>query len=249
MRWGRLRALNHRGRAIPISLGLLVASFATAGFLWVAPTRHVGSGGWIVAAGSGLVFAAGLVDDLTPGGPRGVRSHLRALAAFHVTTGLLKLIIVVAVSLVVVAALPRRPVPVTLAGVVAMAACTNVWNGLDVLPGRALKAFAPAVVGLLAASPPLALVPTLPGVAAGALVAFPFDLRERAMLGDGGSNLLGFTVGVGSYVMLPGWGVAVVAALGVALNVLADTISLSRAIDAAAPIRWLDRVGRIPADR
>jgi UDP-GlcNAc:undecaprenyl-phosphate GlcNAc-1-phosphate transferase len=65
------------------------------------------------------------------------------------------------------------------------------------------------------------------------------------MLGDGGANLLGFTVGVGAYHVLPGWAVEVVAVIAVALNVLADTVTLSRAIDAYPPVRWVDRLGRI----
>jgi UDP-GlcNAc:undecaprenyl-phosphate GlcNAc-1-phosphate transferase len=81
-------------------------------------------------------------------------------------------------------------------------------------------------------------------VVAAALV-LPLDLRERAMLGDGGANLLGFTVGLGAYLVLPGWAVEVVAVLAVALNVLGDTVSLSRAIDVVPPLRWFDHLGRV----
>jgi len=66
------------------------------------------------------------------------------------------------------------------------------------------------------------------------------------MLGDGGANLLGAAAGLGLYLVLPGWGVVVAAALAVALNVTAETITLSRTIDAVAPLRWVDRLGRRP---
>jgi hypothetical protein len=39
----------------------------------------------------------------------------------------------------------------------------------------------------------------------------PFDLRESAMLGDGGANLLGFAAGIALYGALPDPWVAVAA--------------------------------------
>lgn len=248
MKWGRLVAENHRGRPVPVTLGLLLAAGGVIGTVIVAAGRHISPGGWVAVGGSLLVAGAGLVDDLTPGGPRGLRGHLRALGSFHVTTGVVKLVVVSAVSLVVVSALPSRPLPVLLAGAVAIAACANLWNGLDVVPGRALKVFLPAAGAIWLAGPALGLAPFFPGVVVAAALALPFDLRERAMLGDGGANLLGFTVGLGAYLVLPGWAVEVLAVLAVALNVLADTVTLSRAIDAVPPLRWFDRLGRVESD-
>ncbi len=248
MKWGRLTAENHRGRPVPVALGLVLVAGGVISTVIVAAGRHVGRGGWVAAGGAFLVVAAGLVDDLNPGGPRGLRGHLRALASFHVTTGVVKFVVVSAVSLVVVSALPSRPLPVLLAGAVAIAACANLWNGLDVVPGRALKVFLPAAGAIWLAGPALGLAPFFPGVVVAAALALPFDLRERAMLGDGGANLLGFTAGLGAYLVLPGWAVEVVAALAVALNVLADTVTLSRAIDAVPPLRWFDRLGRVASE-
>jgi hypothetical protein len=37
--------------------------------------------------------------------------------------------------------------------------------------------------------------------------------------------------------------VVAAAATGVGLNVLAETVTLSRAIDATPPLRWYDRLG------
>jgi UDP-GlcNAc:undecaprenyl-phosphate GlcNAc-1-phosphate transferase len=245
MRWGRLSAENHRGSRVPIALGLVLVAGAIVGAVIVAAGDHVSSAGWVVAVGELLVAAAGLVDDVNPGGPRGLRGHLRAIASFHVTTGVVKLVVVGAVSLIVVAVLPSRALPVSFAGALAMSACANLWNGLDVVPGRALKAFLPAAGAIWLAGPVLPLAPTFPGVVVVASLVLPLDLRERAMLGDGGANLLGFTVGLGAYLVLPGLAVEVVAVLAVALNVLGDTVSLSRAIDVVPPLRWFDRVGRV----
>ena len=57
-----------------------------------------------------------------------------------------------------------------------------------------------------------------------------------------------FTAGIGLYLSLPAWGIAVTALAEVGLNVLAETVSLSRLIEVAPPLRWVDRLGRLPSD-
>jgi hypothetical protein len=242
-RWSRLAVDNYRGVRVPRTLGLLllVAGLVPAPFLGVA------SAGWGVAAGSALVCGAGLIDDLYPTGPRGLRSHLRSLLEGHMTTGVLKLLTIVACSVIVVALQPVRGGWVRVLGVVMIAACANVWNGLDVRPGRALKAFVPVVLGIVW-SVEWSLVPTLAGISLALPVALGLDLRERAMLGDGGANLVGFTAGVALYVTLPDVGVAIAAVTAVALNVLADTVTFSGVIDRVRVLRWLDGLGRAPGE-
>lgn len=243
MSWGALAAPNHRGVLVPRVLGLGLGLAAAVWTVAAAAFDGLEAPGWGALAGLGLVLTAGLVDDVAPVGPRGLRNHLRALASGRMTTGILKALVTLGASVIVVGLQPDRPALVALGGVVLLAASANVWNGLDVRPGRAMKAFvlpglafaiwgeaanAPAVLGLLAAS----------------AVALPIDLRERAMLGDGGANLLGFAAGLAVYDVVPDPWVPIAATAAVGLNVVADTISFSRVIDASPPLRWLDRVGR-----
>jgi hypothetical protein len=245
VRSGRLLAANYRGAPVPRTLGLWLAAVALVGGLAVAVGTGLRPGGAAVLAGSAVVFAAGLIDDLAPSTVRGLRGHLRSLAAGRVTTGAIKLVAIAGSAVIAVASLPFRTWWVRLAGVVLVAGCANVWNGLDVRPGRALKAFAIAGVATLGID--WGWVPPLPAlVVVGLPPALVLDLRERAMLGDAGANLLGFVAGLAVYVGLPGIGVVVAAAAAAALNVVADTITLSRAIDAVPPLRWLDRLGRAP---
>lgn len=245
MRWGRLLVENHRGVLVPRVLGIVLALDALVWTLVSASVIDVGAAGWGALGGSLLVFAAGLVDDLAQAGPRGLRSHLRALASGRVTTGIVKLVVIAGSAAVVVALQPDRAGYAAAFGIVLLAACANVWNGLDVVPGRSLKAFLlPAIAFLVWGE--VADVPLLPGLLVGAVVALPFDLREHAMLGDGGANLLGFCAGLALYDVLPDPFVAVAAGVAVALNVLADTVSLSRVIERAAPLRRLDALGRRP---
>ncbi len=230
---------------MPRTLGIWLAVAALASTVVVAATRHPASvdrAGWGALGATLVVFASGVVDDLAPAGPRGFRNHLRALAGGRVTTGIVKVIVVVASAVVAIALQPGGSGGVRLAGVVLVAACANVWNGLDVRPGRAIKFGLLVFLGL--APVDLALLPSLPGVALGSAAALWFDLNERAMLGDGGANLLGFTIGLGLYLVLPGWGVILAAAVAVAVNGVAETFTLSRVIDAVPPLRWFDALGR-----
>lgn len=247
MRSGRLIAENVRGALVPRTLGiwLAITSIVSALFVvWGRPGGAVGRAGWGALAATLLVFSAGLVDDLAPAGPRGVRDHLRALVSGHVTTGIAKLVVVVAAAIVSVALQDKGSGIGRVAGVVLVAGCANLWNGLDVRPGRALKFGLVTMIGLV--NVPIRLLPTLPGVALGSALALWPDLGERAMLGDSGANLLGFTIGLGLYSVLPGWGVDIGVVIAVGLNVAAETVTLSWLIDAVPPLRWFDSLGRLP---
>jgi hypothetical protein len=64
------------------------------------------------------------------------------------------------------------------------------------------------------------------------------------MLGDAGSNPLGFIVGTGLAAILPTWGVILAAVMALGLQVAAETVTISRLIEAVPPLRWYDRLGR-----
>ncbi len=243
MTWGRLAAPNHRGVPVPRILWVPVDVLALGWTAGHAAIRPLGWGAWGAVVGMLLVSAAGLVDDLSPIGPRGLRGHLRSLVAGRMTTGLLKALVSSGAAVVVVALQPSRPGWVELSGVVLVAASANVWNALDVRPGRALKAFLPVILVFLLAGD-LGGFPGALGAFVAALLALPLDLREHAMLGDAGSNPLGFAAGLGLYLSLPDAGVPLGAAAAVGLNLLAETVSLTRSIEALPPLRWLDRLGR-----
>ncbi len=86
----RWRKANHRGRAIPATLGWAVA-VAVAGIALVV-VRQVDADGLRNSQagellGAAIVFLAGVIDDGFGGSVRGLRGHLRALLQGQVTTG------------------------------------------------------------------------------------------------------------------------------------------------------------------
>jgi hypothetical protein len=230
---------------VPRILGIALALDALIWTVAYAIVAETGTAGWGTLAGLLLVFVAGLVDDLAPDGPRGIRNHLRSAARGRMTTGLLKVVVILGSAALVVALLPQRKASLAIAGVVLLAGCANVWNGLDVAPGRCLKAFLLPAVAFVAWGI-IADAPSLVGLLIGAVLVLPFDLRESAMLGDGGANMLGFAAGIGLLEILSDGWMLVAACVVVLLNVVAETTSFSRVIERTPPLRWVDALGRRP---
>jgi Glycosyl transferase family 2 len=212
-----VRGFAHRGRQ------LLDAVLATGPLALNHRGLRLPLVGWLVGLRRDVAVAAvaalGLVDDLWSGEERGIRAHL----ASGRTTGVLKL---AGIPLVGLAA--TRSV----SGGILVAGCANLVNQLDTRPGRALKAYLAAALAL--------------GAPAGlAVLLLPYDLRERVMLGDAGSNALGAVLGLKSVDRLHGRG-RWAAALAVAgLNVLGERRSLGSLIERTPVLREIDALGRV----
>jgi hypothetical protein len=205
----------HRGR----QLVHLLLAFGPLG------TNHRGLRlpivGWILGAADprvAPVAAIGLVDDIYGGSERGFAAHLRAGR----TTGVLKL-----VGIPVVGLLATRK----LSGALLVGLGANFLNQLDTRPGRALKAY---LAGALVVGAPVR----------SAVFLLPYDLREKAMLGDAGSNALGAMLGLSSVSRLTGrsrW-LAIGALAG--LTLLGERRSLGALVERTTVLRTLDRLGR-----
>jgi hypothetical protein len=183
--------------------------------------------GWLVGVqrepAVTAVAVLGLADDLLSGEERGIRAHI----ASRRTTGVLKLI---GIPLVGFAATR------SLSGGVLVAGCANLTNQLDTKPGRALKAFLLASLFLRGSS--------AGGSAKYGVLVFPYDLRERVMLGDAGSNALGAMVGLKSVGKIHGWGRRWAVAAVVGFNLLGERRSLGALIERTPVLRELDAWGR-----
>jgi hypothetical protein len=243
-------ATNYRGRTIPLVLGTALAAgygLSTLGrgigyLLRGSPTHAVGVDTLWLLVSMGIVFAAGLYDDRQTRGVHGIRAHVGELARGRVTSGIIKVVAALVASAVVVVSAGVRGVTLVVA-IVLIAGMTNLVNVLDVAPGRALKfGFCLAVVLLVARATGLAWA-TLGQTA----VLLPLDVRERAMLGDAGANLLGFVVGYLLFVRLSAGGMAIALVVVVVLNALAETVTLTRVIRAVPPLRWADDLWRLSA--
>lgn len=244
------RALNYRGHLLTVCLGTVEVAATAAGILLAFTGVLVGTGdvdisALLVLAAIAAVYLAGLYDDSRLARTRGLLSHLRLLARGTVTSGVVKLLVIVGAALLVALVDESRGVRLFLA-IPFIAGSANLWNLLDVAPGRALKYFVVAASALAVAGYRYVLLPVALGAG---LVLLPFDVRERAMLGDSGSNVLGFIIGIVAFETLTVGGLAVGLAVILVLHWLAETVTLSRIIESTPPLRWFDRLGRLPPDQ
>jgi UDP-GlcNAc:undecaprenyl-phosphate/decaprenyl-phosphate GlcNAc-1-phosphate transferase len=241
---------NHAGRPVPLVLGwalsvgiVMGAAVAAIGMTSGSPDRTPIAVALATALMIAILTLVGFLDDRFGGEERGFRAHVGSLGRGRPSTGILKLVTGVAAA--VVLALHLADDPVRVAGIaVLVALCTNLWNALDVVPGRALKWALAVLVPVLAAAWVRPSAPVIAATVGAALGLLTFDLRERGMLGDAGSNPLGFLVGLGLAVVLPTPALLVAAGIALLLQVAAETVTISRLIAAVPPLRWFDGLGR-----
>ena len=121
---------------------------------------------------------------------------------------------------------------------------TNLFNLLDLRPGRSVKAFVLLGLGLAVGERDLDPLWAL-GLFAGAVLALGiWDLRERAMLGDTGSNVIGALAGLWLVLALGTTGQLVAAAVLLAITAYGEFRSLSALIERTPRLRQLDSLGR-----
>jgi hypothetical protein len=126
---------------------------------------------------------------------------------------------------------------------------TNTLNLLDVRPGRSLKAFlgsscAVLLVGLYVLDVETSVFFPMIPVCMGGLILYSLDIRGFGMLGDAGSNLLGFTLGYGIIMILPWEAHCVIVAIIGFLHKKAEVSSITQMIEQNRFLYWLDRLGR-----
>lgn len=248
---------NYRGVTLPTAAGMVIplAAVATSASLtllttlgWRPDAPGLAALGLTVTAtlGFGLL---GLLDDLAVDeGASGYRGHVAALARGRLTAGSLKMVAGPAVAILVVAPVSDDSAVRLLLDGALVALAANLANLFDRAPGRVLKVSllcAAVLTVVTAAAPELLGLVVVAG--AGAALIVP-DLRERMMLGDAGANPLGATLGLATVLTVGPTARTVVLAVLFALNLASERVSFSRVIDAAPPLRALDRLGRRAAE-
>lgn len=195
------------------------------------------------------VALLGLLDDMLGRGssddtPRGWRGHARAVAGGRLSTGAIKAAGAFGLAAFAVSGLGREW-PGYLVDLALLLLTTNLFNLLDLRPGRVEKVLVLLLAGVCLAgwsAFPLELL----GVFIGPVLIGAFaTLRERGMLGDAGANLVGAIAGVTLIVSLGDDTRAIALAIVAVLTVYGEFRSISAAIERIPPLKALDRVGRV----
>jgi UDP-N-acetylmuramyl pentapeptide phosphotransferase/UDP-N-acetylglucosamine-1-phosphate transferase len=244
--------VNYRHRELPCPFGVLIVA---AALLALIPLLLIERAADVAIVYPGLstvslyalgVACLGLIDDAygsLQASPRGWRGHARAVRRGELSTGALKAGGSLGLALFATNGAGLSIGRWLLASAVLVLA-TNLFNLLDLRPGRAIKAFALLGVGLAAGAAQLRPLWTLGLFAGPALVAGVYELRERALLGDTGANLIGALAGLWIVLTLSTTGQAIALAALLIITVYGEYRSISALVERTPGLRRLDSLGR-----
>jgi len=254
---------NYRERLLPCPFGVLIVVAAVLALIPLTLVARLGGTQVFypealpVAVYALGVAALGLIDDTLgaerpgdAGGPdrgrhgrRGWRGHGAATLRGELSTGALKAAGSLGLALFALSYSGLSEGRWLLAAAVVVLA-TNVFNLLDLRPGRSAKAFVLLGAGLTVGSASVEPLWALGVFVAPALIAGVYDVRERAMLGDTGANLLGGLAGLWLVLTLSGTGQEVALGVLLAITVYGELRSISALIERTPGLRGLDSLGR-----
>jgi UDP-N-acetylmuramyl pentapeptide phosphotransferase/UDP-N-acetylglucosamine-1-phosphate transferase len=244
---------NYRGAPVAFPSGVALVIPALVALAVAAPLyQFVDLDTLQTGAGLALIYVLGvaflgLFDDLigsATDAPRGWRGHFRALGMGQLSTGVVKAVGALGLALLV-SADPSFGAGTYLLSVAVLVLATNVFNLIDLRPGRAGKAFVLLGAGLLIGSRELHPLWTVGLFVGPILVLLPLDLREVGMLGDTGSNVIGAVAGVWLVLTLTTTlGLAVAAGVLALITLYGEFRSISAFVERTPGLRQLDLLGR-----
>jgi UDP-GlcNAc:undecaprenyl-phosphate/decaprenyl-phosphate GlcNAc-1-phosphate transferase len=246
---GHVRS-NYRNRALPFPFGIAIVG---AGLLALAPLALIErldvpavlhpETFTVVVYVLGVALLGFVDDALGNETARGWRGHGQAALSRRLSTGALKAGGSLGLALYAMSSLSLSTGRWLLASAVLVLA-TNVFNLLDLRPGRAFKTFALLGTGLALGTWNLRPLWAIGLFAGPVLVAGAYDVRERAMLGDTGANLIGALAGLWLVLALSAAGQIVAGALLAVITVYGELRSISLLVERTPGLRELDSWGR-----
>jgi UDP-N-acetylmuramyl pentapeptide phosphotransferase/UDP-N-acetylglucosamine-1-phosphate transferase len=244
-------AQNYRGAGLAFPSGIAIPVVALLAMIPLALVQEVGETE-VFRPGTSTavtyvigVALLGVLDDIVGSASpaRGWRGHARAAAGGGLSTGAIKAVGSLGLAAFVLAG-AGLPLGEYLLGVGVLVLATNLFNLLDLRPGRSVKALVLLGAGLTLGSMDLDPLWALGLFVGPILVLLPLDLREVGMLGDTGSNAIGAVAGVWLVLTLSPTGQAIALAVMAAVTIYGEFRSIATVIDRTPGLRHLDSLGR-----
>lgn len=256
---GFVRA-NYAGRELPVPTGLLIPLAAFAALGVAAPLDRLVDGR--ILGGPGLAGAMlyvvgvsllGVIDDLigTPAieaglgrkDPRGLRGHAKAVLGGGFSTGAVKAVGALGLAAFAMGLVMPGDWEYLLA-IALVVTTTNLFNLLDLRPGRALKVFTVLVAGLAVGAASLEPLWTMGAFIGSLPVLARYDLGELGMMGDTGSNAVGALAGLWMVLVMSTSAQAIALAVVMLVTLYGEFRSISQLIDRNPVLRFIDSLGR-----
>jgi UDP-GlcNAc:undecaprenyl-phosphate GlcNAc-1-phosphate transferase len=240
---------NYRDRPLPFPAGFAIVAAVAIALIPLGALRELSNAkvfypeiGTVAIYTVGVAFL-GFADDVLSGPSRGWRGHAAAALDGTFSTGALKAVGALGFAMFALSGRGLSDGRYLLA-VALLVLTTNLFNLLDLRPGRSIKALV-----ILGAALTIGATNTRPLGALGlflapALIVGLYDLREQAMLGDTGSNLVGALAGLWLVLTLGAAGQLVALVVVLAATVYGVYRSISTAIERTPVLRELDSLGR-----
>jgi UDP-GlcNAc:undecaprenyl-phosphate GlcNAc-1-phosphate transferase len=240
---------NYRDRRLPFPAGFAIVAAVAIALVPLGALRELSNAkvfypeiSTIAIYALGVAFL-GFADDMLSGPARGWRGHAAAALDGTFSTGALKAVGALGFAMF---ALSGRGLSDGryLLEVALLVLTTNLFNLLDLRPGRSVKALVILGAGLTLGAMNTRPLGALGLFLAPALVVGIYDLREQAMLGDTGSNLVGALAGLWMVLTLGSAGQVAALAIVLAATVYGEFRSISTVIERTPVLRELDSLGR-----
>jgi UDP-GlcNAc:undecaprenyl-phosphate GlcNAc-1-phosphate transferase len=249
---GGLIRPNYRGDLLPFPFGFVIIAAATFALAPLALLdRLVDSEVFAPGFGIVLIYALGvgflgLADDALSGPSRGWRGHGKVVLSGAFSTGALKAVGALGLALFVALGLTAgQGWGEYLLAAAVLVLATNLFNLLDLRPGRSVKAFVLLGAGLSIGAWDTDALQAVGLFAGPVLVVGLYDVRERAMLGDTGSNLIGALAGLWLVLTLGTTGQIVALVVLAAITAYGEFRSISSLVESTPGLRHLDSLGRV----
>ena len=194
----------------------------------------------------GIVFVSflGLIDDLLGNrNTTGLKGHIGKLLHFELTTGGLKAIMGGVLSILVSIPFQDTFFSIIFNGII-IALFTNLINLLDLRPGRAIKFYFIYGIILLFLFYKQRDFYLLVVITITTILYFPMDVKAKAMMGDTGSNTLGFTLGFFTSIYFNAPYKIIIFILLIVVHLYAEKSSITKLIENNRILNFIDQLGR-----
>lgn len=242
---------NYKSDMIPTSVGIvfIFAQVITMGILQVLSQLQIFSqldSGFNFVYLLGFVFMGllGLLDDLIGDSKtKGLKGHIKAFFNGILTTGAIKAFLGFFISLVVSSYISISIKDFVINSLI-IGLFTNLINIFDLRPGRATKIFIILSIIFIITSPIRNYKYILYSFFGILLPYLSLDFKAKAMMGDAGSNVLGFTLGLYAAISYSFTIRCIILLILLIIHILAENVSFSKVIENNRVLKFLDEIGR-----
>lgn len=235
---------NYRGEMVLVIGGFVLSIGSIAIWYYFLKAGQINNDIFNRYTFIGLIIAAtGLLDDIA--GSRqaqGLKGHFSSLLEGKLTTGIIKVIVIVFTALIIVFPADFLSIEEKIIDSGIIILMSNFLNLLDLRPGRSIKVF--LIISFLILKKANNWLYFLPYYLP-MLPYLSYELRGLVMLGDAGANLLGFVLGYNLVNSITSLGAKYIIFLALFfLTVLSERYSYTCIIEKNRFLNWLDNLGR-----